>query len=318
VNCNFNRTIIRLVCTASLLVICASDVLAQRIAILTTDSLTATKRTISGARKVIRSEHPDAVFSRYFLSSDHTQQAKQVNQIKAEKPDIILTVGSAGTRIAKEHFSRTPIVFSAVLYPVISGFVKSLSNPGENITGASLNIPADIQFRNFRKIIPNLKTIGVLYTSNTARLIPPSKVVAKRMGMRLVAVEVNNERELPGALDSLAKVCDGIWSVADPNLFSPQATKFILLRTIRRGIPFMGFSRNVVESGALFALDFDYKAVGRQAGEIINRILDGTAPRKIPVSSPDIIWLHYNEKTAQHINVVIPDELVAVAKEVYR
>ncbi len=315
---SFNNVIIRLICLGCLLLTGASEVLAGRIVILTTDSLTATRRTVSGAKKVIRSEHPEAVLTQYCLSPNRQVHAEQIERIKVENPDVILTVGSAATKMAQNDLGETPIVFSAVLYPAISGFVKSLSRPGKNTTGASLNIPPDVQFRNFQKIVPNLKTIGVLYTKNTAPLIPPSRVVAGKMGMRLVAIEVNHERELPGALDSLAKVCDGIWSVADPTLFSPQSTKFILLRTIRRGIPFMGFSHHVVESGALFALDFDYKAVGRQAGHMVNRILDGANPGNIAVTSPDIIWFHYNEKTANHINVVIPDEMVAVAKEVYR
>ena len=80
----------------------------------------------------------------------------------------------------------------------------------------------------------------------------------------------------------------------------------------------MGFSRYVVESGALFALDFDYKAVGFQAGAIVNKILAGEEPKNIRVTTADVIWFHYNEKTSERINVKIPDELAAIAKEVYR
>ena len=80
----------------------------------------------------------------------------------------------------------------------------------------------------------------------------------------------------------------------------------------------MGFSRNVVESGALFALDFDYKAVGKQAGAMVDSILRGIRPDEISVSTVDVIWFHYNEKTAKLIQIAMPDELVTVAKEVYR
>ena len=80
----------------------------------------------------------------------------------------------------------------------------------------------------------------------------------------------------------------------------------------------MGFSRYVVESGALFALDFDFKAVGLQAGNIVNRILDGEKPGEITVTSVEFIYLHINEKTSKRINVAIPSELLAVAKEVYK
>jgi putative ABC transport system substrate-binding protein len=285
---------------------------------LCTDSLTSTNRSISGARSTIRDSEHSVSFKRIQLRPNDSDLADQIDSVRALKPDIILTVGSAATRLAKENFSQTPIVFAAVMYPVISGFVESLNRPGKLITGASLDIPADIQFKYFRRIIPNLKRVGVLYSANTAPLIPPARVVAARMGIELVAVQVQDQKDLPKALDSLGRSVDGLWSLADPNLFDPQSTKYILLNALRRGIPFMGFSRYVVESGALFALDFDYKAIGRQAGRIAHLILDGTEPSRIAISTPDIIWFHCNEKTAVHLQVDIPAELIAIAKEVYR
>lgn len=291
---------------------------SQTIVFLITDSLTYTQRTITGAKHSIKTENENAEFYTFTLPATADSDIVYVDSIKKIHPSIIFTVGSSATTFAQKYFTTTPIVFSAVIYPVISGFVESFTRPGKNITGASLSIDADIQFRYFKKILPNLKNIGILYTDNTSSLIPPAQVTAKSMGLELTAIKVNTDKELPGALDSLAKTVDGLWSVADPNLFNPQSTKYILLNSLRKGLPFMGFSRYVVESGALFAIDFDYKAIGRQAGEITNKIIKGANPAEISVTSPDICWFHYNEKTASHLNIVIPDELAAVAKEVYR
>jgi putative ABC transport system substrate-binding protein len=291
---------------------------AHTIVILSGDTLTSTSRTISGVKSVVSIDHSDVDYVHVVLSDDAALRQRQLDSARTHNPTIILAVGSFATQQARDNFPKTPIVFSSVMYPVISGFVKSMNAPGGNITGASLTIAPDIQFKYFKRIVPKLKTIGVLYSQNTAPLVPASNVVAAELGFRFVALQVNGERELPAALDSLTRSCDGIWSLADPILFSPQATKYILLNTLKSGKPFMGFSRNVVESGALFALDFDYKAVGRQAGAQICQILSGARPSDIPVTSPDIIWFHYNEKTAQRLSVTIPKDLVAVAKEVYR
>ena len=288
------------------------------IAILASDSLTSTRRTLSGAQKVIKRQHPDAHFVVHYISAEEAHNESVAQSIRVLDPTLVLTLGSSATDLAKKSFSDIPVVFSAVKYPVLSGFVESTRNPGGNITGASLDVSTAIQFNHFKKIVPNLKKVGVLYTQNTARLIPSAKIVASQAGLELIAVQVDSDKQLPAALDSLTKVVDGLWSVADANLFKPKSTRYILLNALRRGIPFMGFSRYVVESGALFALDFDYKAVGFQAGTIANRIIDGEAPANISVTSADVIWFHYNENTAKHIHVTIPQELAAVAKEVYR
>ncbi|HVP07109.1 MAG TPA: ABC transporter substrate-binding protein [Candidatus Acidoferrum sp.] len=312
------RKFLALAGAALALSLCSRVTAAQDIVVIATDTLTSTQRSIGGEKSVIKSQNPAAVFHEFLFQPGAGRDPVVKDSVLKLKPRLVLTVGSAATQYARDNFPDIPTVFCSVMYPVISGFVETFSHPGGNITGASLSIPADIQFRYFKQIIPTLKTLGVLYTDNTAPLIPPSKVVAKQMGLNLVAIKISSEKELSASLDSIAKVADGIWSVADANLFNPQSTKFILVNALRKGIPLMGFSRNVVESGALFALDFDYKAIGRQAGDLANQVMKGARTQELPVTTPDIIWFHYNEKTAQHMNITIPPELVTIAKEVYR
>lgn len=288
------------------------------IAILMSDTLTSTQRTLQGAKKVINRTQQNVSFHAFLLNQNPSEKQSLVDSLKVLKPEVILTIGSPATNFAKENFNDNPIVFAGVINPALSGFVKSITNPGGNITGASLDIPTNIQFKYFKQIVPNMKKVGLLYTRSTASLIPSAKIVAQQMGLSLEAIEIIDNKDIPKALDSLGSTVDGIWSVADPDLFDPQSTRYILLNTIRKSIPFMGFSRYVVESGALFALDFDYKAVGFQAGDMVSKILSGMNPGEIRVSSVDVIWFHYNEKTAKHINVVIPEDLVMIAKEVYR
>lgn len=288
------------------------------IVVLSSDQLTSTLRAVSGAKKVISQSHETAVFYDFQANQAESLEKSTIDSVKSLNPRLILSIGTSATRLAKEHFPKIPIVFAAVKYPVISGFVESMREPGANITGSSLDIPTDIQFRYFKTIVPDLKKVGVLYTVQTEPLIAPAKLVARQMDLELVAIKITDIKQLPAALDSLSRSVDGMWSLADPELFSPQSTRFILLTTMRMNIPLMGFSRHVVESGALFALDFDYKGVGRQAGQIVSKVINGEQPSDIPVSMVDLLWFHYNERTAQHLAIQIPSEMVAVAKEVYR
>ncbi len=288
------------------------------VAIFVRDSLTSTSRTLHGAKKVIRREHPDVVFHDFLIQNEPDENLKIIDSLNIVKPRLILTVGSSATEFARDNFENVPIVFSAVKYPVLSGFAASMNHPGGNLTGASLNIPIDVQFKYFREIVPDLKRIGVFYTDNTASLISQARVVAQSAGLELIPAKIDDIKMLPQALDSLAVSAQAIWTVADPNLFDPRSTRYLLLNCLRKGLPLMGFSRHVVESGALFALDFDYKAIGFQAGAIANRVIDGASPADIPISLADVIWFHYNQNTAERIGITIPDELVAVAKEVYR
>ena len=295
-----------------------TDAQELRLAIVYSDSLTSTMRTMRGIQGSISKQFQEVQFSEYLLTANQPENEKELARVKAANSKLILTIGSFATKQVSDKIKDKPIIFSAVLNPQTSGFVKSMEHPGGNITGASLDIPPDIQYKYFKRVISNLKKIGVLYSDETANLIPPAKVLAAEAGLELVAIKIESEKDIPAALEKLHSTVDGIWSVADMNIFSPRSTRYILLNTLRDGKPFMGFSRNLVESGALFALDFDYKDIGRQAGKIALEVLSGKHPSTVSVAVPSIIWFHYNEKTAKHINVEIPEDLVAIAKEVYR
>jgi len=304
------------------LALCSSgrNLFAEEInlAIIYSDSLESTLRTIKGIRSAISLPNATFNYSEFYIGEHADSLDKRISNIQSTNPKLILTVGSPATRIIADRIKDRPIIFSAVLNPETSGFVKTLNSPGGNITGASLDIPADIQFKYFKRVIKGLNKIGVLYTAETENLIPPAKALAQALGLELQAIKINSEKEIPAALDNLNRTVQGFWSVADANIFTPSSTRFIILNTLRTGKPFMGFSKNMVESGALFALDYDYKDIGRQAGRIALEVLLGKPPSSIPVAVPGIIWFHYNEKTAKHISVVIPEDLASVAKAVYR
>ncbi len=308
------------ICLAAGICVSAENSSAQNLnlAVVYSDSLTSTIRTLKGIEGTISLKYPGAVFKEYLLTSSQKTIDDKMAELKADNPRLILTIGTFATKEVADKIKDKPIIFSAVLNPETSGFVKSLQHPGSNITGASLDIPPEIQFKYFKKVITNIDRLGVLYTEETANLIPPAKAVAQSIGLELIAVKIDSEKDIPEALEQLNQKADGLWSIADRKIFSPRSTRYILLNALRNGKPFMGFSRHLVESGALFALDFDYKDIGRQAGKIALDVLDGRDPADISVAVPGIVWFHYNEKTANHINILIPDELVAIAKEVYR
>ena len=57
------------------------------------------------------------------------------------KVDVIVTHGEPNIVAAKQATSVIPIVFAVAADPIMSGFVASLSRPGGNITGLSIQAP---------------------------------------------------------------------------------------------------------------------------------------------------------------------------------
>jgi len=291
---------------------------ANKVAIIAIDEDAATLRTIKGVKSSIDRYGLGVVYQEALLRGDPASDSTTVSTLKGFTPDLFVTIGSYATEAIAKTFPGQPVIFATVINPQASGFVASMDNPGGNITGAALDIPPDIQFKYFQRVVGQIKTMGILFSSETENIIRQASIAARQLGIKLIALRVENEREIPAAIDSLCKVADVLWSVADHTVFTPQSTKHIILQTLRYQIPLMGFSQSLVEAGGLFSLDFDFKDIGRQAGEIAVRVLRGTAPGTIPVATPGFIYFTYNENTAERIKIKIPEDLLAVAKEVIK
>jgi putative ABC transport system substrate-binding protein len=287
---------------------------ARNIVVVYSDSSKHTLRTLSGLEWSLQDCQPKCEVSKfYLLDTDISARTK----VDALKPDLLITVGSAATSFADKSFPNLPVVFAKVLNPMESGFIQSWEKSGRHVTGAALDIPAELQMKRLMSIMPDLKKVGVIYTEKTARLTEEARKAAASLGIQLVAYELSSAKELPDAIDSLCKSVDAIWTVADEELSTPQFIRFTLLETLRHRIPIMGFNQTFVESGALLCLEADYKYNGRQAAEIAISILNGTDPSKVKPMVPDIVYLYLNLKTGKLLNLNLPPELVAVAKETY-
>ncbi len=288
------------------------------IAIVKTEGFSSYLRALKGVKQVITQSGVEVGFIEYTILDDSTEKERVLAEVRNKKPDLIVTIGSKATELVSRDIKDIPIVFSAVLNPAISGFVPARDAPEGNLTGASLDVPLRIQMEKFKLIVPELKSLGVLYTAETEPLVREARSVSKYLGIELYPLSIESEKEIPSALQEFKDEVDGVWAVADPLIFTPQSSQFILLFTLRNGLPLMGLTPSFVQAGALFTLAPDYKDVGRQAGEMVLEIISGKDPKQVSVSMPRMIYLYLNMKTADQINLKISPDLVGVAKEVFR
>lgn len=312
------RFFIGLLCLILLLPLWANSAPQRKIAIVSIDQKEPTIRTIKGIKKSLARAGVVVEFKESVLRGHPENDSKLLEELGNFKPELFITIGSYATLKTAEAFPQKPVVFATVINPISSGFIQSMSHPGGNITGATLDIPVDKQFHYFQRVVGNIKKMGIIYSSETEIVIAEARTAARKLGIELITMKVTNERDVPRAIDSLCGVADALWSVADHTIYTPQSTKHIILQTLRHRLPMMGFSQGLVEAGGLFTLDFDFKDIGRQAGEIAFQVLGGTPPGLIPVATPGVIYFKYNEKTAGRINLKIPEDLLAIAKEVVK
>jgi putative ABC transport system substrate-binding protein len=290
----------------------------KRVIIVKSSDSPSFQAAAEGVKKEIKRGDINPVLIEYDLSLNPPDEQQIVQKVRELNPDLIVTIGSKSTALFSKQIKEIPIVFSAVLNPISSGFAQSMWSSGKNLTGASLDIPISVQLEKFKLIVSGLKKVGVIYTQDSEPVVVEAERVCKEIGIELVPVAISSEKEIPEVMEKLEQNIDGLWAVADTIIFTPQSTQYLLLFTLRNGIPFMGPFTSFVKAGALFTLAWNDKDVGRQSGELALRVLSGEDPQQIPITTPRMIYLILNMRTAEQIDLEIPPHIVSVAKEVYQ
>jgi putative ABC transport system substrate-binding protein len=80
-------------------------------------------------------EGENLVVDRRYAEGDYSRLPPLVHELIALKPDAMLAIATPAIAAAQRATTTIPIIMGPATNPVGSGFVKSLAQPGGNITG---------------------------------------------------------------------------------------------------------------------------------------------------------------------------------------
>jgi ABC-type uncharacterized transport system, periplasmic component len=286
-----------------------APVLATDVVILKSSDIAAYNQAIGGFKAAL----PGGIaLSEYDLQGDLEKGRKLARKIRASDPALVFAVGLKAAKAAQLEIVDIPVVYSMVLDPVKYGLHQS------NMTGILLEVPLERQLSTMRTLLPHLKHVGTLYDpSKSAALIEEARRLLKPNGNDLVPVQVSSERDVPGALRALLPTIGALWLIPDSTVLTDESLRFILNAALEQHVPVIGFSREFARSGALLCLSVNYGDVGRQAGQLARKLLDGQLSLPMKPLHPDRIETSINLKTAKFLGIDIPKDLESKADEVY-
>ena len=287
-----------------------------RVAIVKSSSVLPFNQAMDATIDVLRHDRLQPEILTFDLDGDEARAATVLAAVSSAHPQLLITIGSLATAAVLKSLPTAPVLFSMVLYPRESGF---LTAPARQVTGVSLDIPFDVQFKYLRRLFPTAHRVGVLYNvGETGTLIEEARKAAAAHGFTLVAEPLDDPTRAVATFERLMDNVDVMWSLADSHVFTPQTTSALILASLRRGVPLFGLSTAHVRAGAVAELYCDYADIGRQTGETALHILSGKQAGTIPVAAPQTVGLALNLRSARHVNLPISRELEAEAHEVIR
>jgi putative ABC transport system substrate-binding protein len=231
---------------------------------------------------------------------------------------IVTPFSMAATRAAKAASATIPIVFTTGVDPVQFGLVRSLSQPGGNVTGlTALNTElGPKQLGVLRDLIPGAARFAALFESNTPDPITADlRAAATTLGQQIEVLHAGSVEEIDAAFASLVqKRADAVLVNASVLFFNHLAQLVTL--AARYAVSAIYWTRDFTEAGGLMSYGSDVTDQLRQAGLYTGRILKGERPADLPVLRAVKFEFVINLKTAKALGLTIPDKLLALADEV--
>ena len=239
----------------------------------------------------------------------------------SQKVNLICSIATISAQSAFNAASGTdiPVVYTAVSDPVAAGLAKEDGSGTGNITGSSDILPVSAQLEMIRKMMPEAKKIGILYTTsetNSVSTIATYKELAGDYGFEIVDTGINTIADVDMAAADLVNKVDCICNLTDNTVV--QALQTVIAKATAAGIPVFGSEIEQVKVGCVASMGIDYFELGKQTGIMAAKILKGEATAAdTPFITASEAELYVNTAAAAKINMVLDDAYIADAVETF-
>ena len=253
--------------------------------------------------------------------SDTGTAAQIADTFAADKVDLICAIATPSAQAAYNSARNTdiPVVYTAVTNPEEAQLADDQGMPVGAVTGTSDQLPVEAQLAMIREILPDAKTIGILYTTseaNSAYSITQYEKYAEEYGFTLETAGVTNTSEVSMAAASLLDKVDCLTNLTDNTVVSALPT--VLDQANEKNIPVFGSEIEQVKLGCLAAEGLDYVNLGIETGKMAAQILKGEA--KAEDMKYELLTdssLYINQAVADNLGITIPDDMTERAEETF-
>jgi putative ABC transport system substrate-binding protein len=221
------------------------------------------------------------------------------------KPRLFITIGPDALAAVKDL--GVPVIFSMVMNPHLLGL------EGKEITGVEAFVAVGSQLDQLRAVLPRARRIGIVYApASTGYIVELAKEEARKRGLTIVSRAVRSAEEAITAWNGMTGV-EVFWMLPDTTVITQETVKHLLELSLERKIPVYALSEKYVKNGALFAWGLNPAMLGRQIGEMANRVLSGVNASSMPFEPVNGGDLYINTTIADYMKLGISPDVLSRA-----
>lgn len=224
-----------------------------------------------------------------------------------DNSDLIFAIATPAAQAVAGVTTEIPIILTAVTDPAEAGLVSSNEAPGGNVTGTSDLTPVKEQIELLQEILPDAKTVGLLYCSAEANSViqaDMAKEACAAAGLEAADYTVSSSNEIQTVVESMVGKVDAIYAPTDNMIAAGMATVGMVAN--ENGIPVICGEEGMVNEGGLATYGINYFELGYKAGQMAAKILtEGGEPASMPIEylASEECELTVNQETADTLDI---------------
>jgi putative tryptophan/tyrosine transport system substrate-binding protein len=262
----------------------------------------------------------DIVFERRAAEGKPDRLPGLVDELVADRVDVIITQSYPAAAAAKERAGDIPIVVTNSGDPVATGLAASLAHPGGNVTGVS-DVAGELSAKRLallKEAVPNVRAVAVLWNADDLGMTlryRAAEIEAKRLGMQIMPLGVHAPDDFDSAFGAMTeKPPDAILMVTD--ILTVLNRKRVIDFAAEHRLPAIYEYAFLAHDGGLMAYGPNADAIFDRAAGLADRILKGASPSDLPLELPTRFELAVNLKTAKTLGLAIPESILVRADDV--
>ena len=243
--------------------------------------------------------------------------AQIARQFVAAKPDVIVAIATPSAQATVAATKQIPIVFAGITDPIAAKLIKNWEPTHNNVTGVSDYQEIGPQIEFMKKIVPNVKAVGYIYSPseiNSTVVLKNLQQQLSQQNISLIAVPAQRTADISTAANTLKGKVDLIYTTTDNNVVS--AYESLVKFANENKIPLLASFPDAIERGAVAAYGMSYYDVGRQSGKLVVRVLNGEAPGNITPEIGQALRLVVNIDAAKKQGIDLSADVIESAYKV--
>jgi ABC-type uncharacterized transport system substrate-binding protein len=270
-------------------------------------------------------EEKNIIFVHRFAQGEGTARMQELAaELVKLKVDVLVARATNGGTTAKQATSTIPIVMVSGGDPVGTGIVKSLAQPGGNITGVNSMSPELItkRLQLLKELVSRLSRVGVLINEHASagseRQLKELEPAARLSDVKLreIRLKHGSNRFENGFETAVREKLDAIIPVSSPGYFAER--KQIVELAAKYRLPAIYPQKEYVEEGGLVSYGVELSDLYRRAAVYVDKILRGAKPADLPIDRPTKFEFVVNLKTAKSLGLTIPPQMLIDADKVIK